>query len=109
MKLLPIVILVYYYVASRSTKRVSVDAADAAKALDRQKVAKPSEQQTPVNPGITAREEAAKPEPETLLAVEATPDVDAGNDLDGVELSGADLAAECASLLRKVLAQRKTV
>lgn len=35
-----------YKVASRSAKRVAVDAADAAKALDRQKVAKPAEQQT---------------------------------------------------------------
>ena len=83
-----------YKVASRSTKRVAVDAADAAKALDRQKVAKPAEQQTPLNTGITAREEAAKPEPEALLAVEAATEIEAGADLDGVELSGADLAAE---------------
>lgn len=83
-----------YKVASRSAKRVSVDAADAAKALDRQKVAKPNEQQTPLNTGITAREESATPEAETLLAVEATPDGDGGADLDGAELSGADLVAE---------------
>lgn len=83
-----------YKVASRSTKRVAVDAADAAKAFDRQKVAKPAEQQTPLNTGITAREEAAKPEPEALLAVEAATEIEAGADLDGVELSGADFAAE---------------
>ena len=54
----------------------------------------PAEQQTPLNTGITAREEAAKPEPEALLAVEAATEIEAGADLDGVELSGVDLAAE---------------
>lgn len=80
-----------YKVSSRSGKRASVDAADAAKNIARQRVIKPDEQQRQVSTGITGREESAKPEPESLLAVEATPEE--RTEMDGESLTPAELAA----------------
>lgn len=80
-----------YKVSSRSGKRASVDAADAAKNIVRQRVIKPDEQQRQVSTGITGREESAKPEPEALLAVEATPEEQ--TEMDGESLTPAELAA----------------